>query len=936
MTKSAKTTRKLSFLQSSVSSSFSSSFPINHQAMPPSPLRHFPPFTRTPATAITRRLSDIRKYHYPETVTDKSSAKAFRTKQKRIEKKRIKADKENPSLGYATRPGAGILSYDSPLRYTRERYARFQEAFKSEELFKLEQRAMFSLPGDGPVDSLLELFRARYIERHTNSVSNKDNVLTDDIPFIYEKLIEEIKLCDDVYYSNDGNTENRVRDEVYDEMIMHLIELERVYPQITREDSPSLNVGHVACSRASKLGMDVETQDDIENLPKSHVDGHSFGEMDSMLSFNKTVPVDQVSPKVQKNYKHITPMLSLDNAYSHEQIESFVKRANIHGEDEIFTELKIDGVALSLEYHNGSLNKGITRGSGRVGDDVTDNIKQSLIGRGIVEHIENSNSNEIILIRGEVYIENEEFLKLNERLDRKLSNSRNAASGALRHKDPKEARKRNIKFMAYECISSLTMKNKFSTQLETIEELSKWGFSTMSINEHTSICKNVNEIEEYAKKIELIRSKLRMSIDGIVLKFNHSDIKNEVGFTARSPKGAIAYKFNSQARTTQLNDVVFQVSRKGVITPVAILQPVKLSGVTLSRATLHNFEYIKNKLTNLSVHDDIRVERGGDVIPKVVSIVKHNGGKSINIPEVCPVCGSKVEQVLQQAKGGITLYVCNAKETCNAQIHGRIIHFVSKYAMDIKGVGKKTIQKLINENLVVIPADLFRLTVDDIKSLDGYADESSNNIINALDDARNNRSLQRLIIGLGLPGIGRIASREFAKKLQSLNNLVNFVDSTSSHSDLLLSVPGIAERTAHSLSKFLRNHQNIAEIKAIANLVKPCRVLDEEDEDFGDVGGGESVQLGEGSRMMKDKSFVFTGKLIKMNRAQVMKFIRKIGGGKVTADVSKKTDYVVHGTSPGQKFFKAQRLNVMTIDENDFLELFNISTDLQTDHKLLN
>lgn len=961
--------------------------------------------TRLTPTAITRRLSDIQKYHYPPTVTDKETAKAFRKKQKRIARKREIREKEQEDIITLNRPGAGLNSYGSPYRAAEERLARFDRAHTSEEMYELERRAEHALLGDGPADCLLTLLRARYMDRHGLETDGKEVKLTEDIPHVYKRLIEEILKCDQVYYNNDGHQESRVSDQAYDELVMHLLELERRFPELIAENSPTLNVSHYASEMAVKLGLEEECED-VSKLQKSQFDGHLLGKMDSLMSYSNVVPIEQ--KRSEGRYRHMYPMLSLNNAYSHDDIVAFWKKIQILGSSddyhtdsstasgsEIIAELKIDGVALSLEYRDGKLYNASTRGNGRVGDDITSNISQATI-QGIPKEIDTDIGN--LVVRGEIYIDKDDFLAINEGLTRKLSNARNAAAGAIQHKDYNEISNRRLKFMAYELLTvdyvdTVTTAEKedgieesgnasssenektakvtstYSTQYETLINLESLGFGRAP-EQYFKVCKSVEEIEAYSDFVENERSSLDFEIDGIVLKYNDADIRFQLGYTSKSPRGAIAYKFTAQSKVTELIDVVYQVSRSGVVTPVAVLEPVIIGGARLSRASLHNFEYIEQKLGGLALGDKVRIERGGDVIPKVTVVESRNSdptSRKIEMPKTCPVCNAKVEVVENETtKGGNLIYKCTARKTCGAQAHGRILYFVNKQAMDIKGLGSKTVHKLVDKGLVVVIADLFRLTVDDICSLDGYSLPSAQKLINGIEEAKTTRSLHKIIIGLGLPGVGKIGSKDFAKKLQSLDNLVVLAQQVFDNSrkqrsfdetegstpavendeseyntihkesvQLLASIPGVAERSAYALVDYFKSEQNVNELKAIAQHVTPCSILDEDEEendaqDSNLSPGGGSQKVGS----INERTFVFTGKFLTVDRSQIMRYIRK-NGGRVTSDVSKKTDFLVHGIEPGQKFFKAQRLNTMLVEENDFLDMFDVPEEDRAKYNLL-
>lgn len=949
------------------------------------------PARRATIQAITRKIADVRRYHYPEG-TDQEGAKLFRKRVKRIEKKELEEQKELEKSDFAIQPGVDIGPYDNPMRAARERDAGFHRRHGSRELFDLERRAMFELPGTGPADFLLELLRGRYMERHFDRAEGRTVVLTSDIPYLYRDLVKEILKCDEVYYAPNPPDKPRVTDQNYDELVMHLIELEREFPQLIDVDrSPSQRVGHYAAAQAAKLGLDIEVEDRYKGKKKTPEDGHT-DYMDAVNSYDKTVPVDLARPF---QYRHRQPMLSLDNARNHDDLAAFFRRAQLAGATDIAAELKIDGVALSLEYRHGSLFAASTRGSGRIGDDVTRNVTAALLGnRGVVEHIDDPNVPDWMIVRGEVYISSSDFIALNKTLERKLSNARNAAAGALQHKNAEEAVRRLLSFVAYDCLSApladieandsyyqtatsrpstvvqpkqvedsddsntetepelespstskpidvaAIIKYAFDTQDETLRSLNRWGFGQMP---YSAVCKTLMEAESFAKQVETERKELPMEIDGIVFKWNSAIARAEAGNTARAPRGSIAYKFAAQARVTRLDDVVFQVSRKGIITPVAVLSPIRVGGALLSRATLHNFDEIER--LGVMIGDRIRVERGGDVIPKVVGVVlpSEEGHDNVAVadsdgserriikpPDECPSCGGEVKEAEQRGKGGCRLFVCTAGDKCSAQAYGRISHFAGRQAMNIQGLGPRTIQKLVDAGLIVIVADLFRLTRDDILTLEGFAEHSAENLVREIQNARTSRSLERVLIGMGMPGIGRIGARPLALKLGSLDTLLRLADPEQTEREdalaVLLSVANIAERTAEALIDFLRLSQHLMELRTMSQFVEPNAVVDdimENSPSLSNPVGSENPIAG--------RSFVFTGKFSSFNRPAVMKWVRS-RGGRVMSDVSRKTDFVIFGLEPGQKLFKAQRLNVLTIDENEFMDQFQVSPEEQ--HKL--
>lgn len=877
--------------------------------------------------AITRRISDVKRYHYPEGTT-KESARLFRKR----EKARIRKEKESiydTPISFGFEPGHDIRTEPCPERKEKELNAIRRRKFPNPDLEYLGDRAMFVL-ADSPVSNLLQLLRTRSVEREMIEEDGRTVHMTDDVPYLYKGLIDEILLCDQLYYADDPKP--RVSDQDYDELIMHLLELERRFPELIVQHSPSQNIGHTASARAAQLALDGEIADEPVN---------------SMTSFASTV---STSTKRFAPYRHPALMLSLDNAYSHDDLLSFVRRAENAGSS-IAAELKIDGVALSLEYRHGKLVAASTRGTGRIGDNVTENVISALTGRGVVLSISGEHVPEWMLVRGEVFISPKDFTSLNQSLERPLSNARNAAAGALKHKDVDECKRRQLQFIAYECLTaniedvedaesrncatsngsmkttgdivrlSVEATNTFSTQEETLFNLQSWGFGSMVRH---SVCNSLEELEMFAIDVENERDALPMEVDGIVFKFNDSRAREKAGHTARAPRGSIAFKFAAQSRVTTVTDVVMQVSRQGIITPVAVLEPVRIGGATLSRATLHNFEEVER--LGVAIGDNVRLERGGDVIPKVISVERKGDASSrrlIKAPETCPSCGGGI--VANAGKNRVIMYTCKNNYACTGQTLGRLIHFASRDAMDIQLMGKKTAQRLVSAGLVVVVADIFRLTLDDILSLEGYGEKSALKLLASISEVANSRSLERLLLGLGLPGIGRIGARSLALKVESIGGLLA-IGSSEDGKDILLGIPNIAEKTASALYEHLQREQYVAELMALEQLVKPIKIVDDEEVEV-------SENEEDKSNIVVGSSFAFTGKFVEMNRPNVMKWVKQ-NGGRVVNDVSKKTDFVVCGLDPGNKLFKAQRLKKQVVKEEEFFLFFDVPEDVRAKLRL--
>lgn len=861
--------------------------------------------TRAPVRAMARRVSDIK--FYPENTKEERRARRVREKKEaRHERERQRGTQR----GFGDRQGIGFGSVGSSKRTEDERQARLKYIEGKPGTREIAQRVSQALSG-GKADLLLHTLRARWLERMECLKFNEDIALTDDVKRLYLRLIDEILFCDKLYYAD--NPKPRVSDENYDELVMHLIELERFFPELICQESPSQNVAHGAAVRSSKLGLDNEV---------------NWEPMTALASSLATVPVTE---KRFAQYRHKSLMLSLDNAYKHDDLVSFARRAS-EANTKLSAELKIDGIALSLEYRNRRLVSAATRGNGRIGDEVTENVRAALLGRGVVESIEDPAAPGYLVVRGEVYIAPLDFEVVNTGLEKSLSNPRNAAAGALKHKDPKEAKARLLRFVAYECLTGSLQAVEASeeppgsqktpakaalpfelhaalpTQDEMFKCLVSWGFGEMPRH---AVCDSIDDAEAFAIRVEEERQSLPMEVDGAVFKFEDSHARENAGHTARAPRGAIAYKFAAQSKVTKVEDVVMQVSRNGLITPVAVLKPVRVGGALLSRATLHNFDEI-NRL-EVAVGDQVRIERGGDVIPKIVKVEKRSDStdrKPVKPPTECPSCHGAIDSKVDK-KTGATLVSCQNVNRCSAQMLGRLVHFCGKDAMDVKGLGKKTANKLISSGLVVVYADLFRLTLDDLLTLEGFAERSAKVLLESIREASTERSLERLIFGLGFPGVGRTGARALAAELKSLEKLLELA--MNNGIEKLLGIPNFAEKSAQVVHSHLQLDRTQSDIKAMLELVTPNCIVEEE--------VLEEIDQSKDLSSVTGKSFVFTGKLSMMSRPEVKKWIRS-AGGVVGNDVSTRTDYVVVGLDPGHKFFKAQRLKVKTLQEEEFLELF--------------
>ncbi len=666
-----------------------------------------------------------------------------------------------------------------------------------------------------------------------------------------KKLREEIEYHNYRYYVLDSPV---ISDAEYDELMRELRELEEKYPELITPDSPTQRVG-------------FKPAEGFKEVP------------------------------------HAEPMLSLDDAMDEKEVIEFDKRVKKFAglpEDmaiEYTVEPKIDGLAIELVYENGALVVGATRGDGYVGEDVTNNIKtiRSIPLRLRKFSDEAPDIPSRIDIRGEVFMTKDEFKRLNEERISKgelpFANPRNAASGSLRQLDPSITAKRKLDIFCYG-IGKIEG-YKFKTQWEILQTLPKWG---LKINPFAKLVKNIEEAIKYHHEMESIRESLPYEIDGIVIKVNDLTLWEKLGTKARSPRYALAYKFQPTQATTQIIDIVVQVGRTGAITPVAILKPVKVGGVIVERATLHNEDFIKN--LDVRIGDWVLVQRAGDVIPEIVMPIKEKRTgqeKEFHFPTHCPICGTRLIK-----KPGEAIWRCPNK-TCFAQLVRKLLHFASKNAMNIDGIGEKVARDLVDKGLVQNVADLYYLKLEDFLRLPGFAYKKAKNLYESIQKSKKT-TLGRFIYALGIRHVGEAMAQLLAEKFKSLDNLMNV-----SMSDLL-SIPGVGYEVAKSIVDFFKNEENR---KIIKRLLDAGITFEKE----------EKVEE-EKPKIFEGLTFVFTGALKSMTRSEAKKKVIELGG-KVTESVSRNVDYVVVGENPGSKYRKAQQLGVKTINEKEFLEMLN-------------
>lgn len=654
-----------------------------------------------------------------------------------------------------------------------------------------------------------------------------------------KKRIEELRTQTAYYakkYYDDDNPE--ISDFEYDMLMVELRNLENKYPEFISKDSLTQKVGGTV-----KEGFEKVT--------------------------------------------HVVPLQSLQDVFDFESIYSFDEKMEQIAKDndkelKYVVETKIDGLSVALEYKKGKFVKGATRGNGQVGEDITENLRTiKNIPKELKEPID-------IIVRGEVFIGTKEFEKLNEKRELEdeplFANARNAAAGSLRQLDSSIAAQRPLDIFIFNVQKSDDI--EFESHHESLTYLEKLGFN---VNPVKILCNNIEEVINAINKIGEDRLNLSFGIDGAVIKVDDLVLRNVIGQTAKVPKWAVAYKYPPEKKETILKDIVCQVGRTGVITPLAILEPVVVAGSTISKTTLHNEDFIKQK--DLKIGDHIYIQKAGDVIPEVVDVIKEKRtGKEqkFEMPKVCPVCGAEV--VRQEGESACR---CIGIE-CSARVLRNIVHFVSREAMNIDGLGEAIIEQLLDKKLIENISDIYYLELEDIASLKKDGKKFAGNLINAINQSKEN-DLDRLICGLGIRNVGSKLAKVLAKTFKSMDNLMNASIIN------LNSIDEVGEIIANNIYEFFRQEQTMDLINKLKKADVNMNYLKEDvvDERF------------------YGKVFVLTGSLEKYTRDDASEIIEKFGG-KTSSSVSKKTDYVLAGEDAGSKLRKANELGVKVISEDDF------------------
>lgn len=608
---------------------------------------------------------------------------------------------------------------------------------------------------------------------------------------------------------------------------------------------------------------------ELKNLEKQFPE---FSDPDS-----PTQRVSEAPSDVFEKVRHEPRMYSLDNAYSDEELVDFDRklRERISKPFTYAVEPKIDGIAVSIIYRNGRLFKGITRGDGIIGDDVTDNVRTI---SSLPERLNEPFSGDLT-VRGEAFFLKSRFREIADEYG--FANARNAAAGTMKLLEPSEAAKRGLSIAIHTVTNDIK-----PTHSGMLDELKRLGIPVVS---HRNTAVSIDEVLELKEKYDKDRENFEYETDGLVVKLNELALRDEAGYTNKSPRWAFAFKFKPERAVTRIESVSFQVGRTGIVTPVANLSPVKLSGTVVRRATLHNFD----EIARLGVHEEdyAEVEKSGEIIPKILRVFpEKREKKSIPVlpPENCPSCGSH----LVKYENEVALRCINVN--CPAQILGSIVHFASKQAMNIDGMGPSLTERLLEAGLVKSISDIYRLKKDELLSLERFKEKSAENLLRSVEASKSS-GLSKLIFALGIRNIGEVAARALAAKFQSLDSL------SRAGTDELTSVEGIGEESAEALRLFFENPSNISEMKVLSEY-------------------GVATVEKKKSDTLSGKTFVVTGTLKRFKRDEIKEAIAS-NGGFVSESVSEKTDFLIAGDSAGSKLSKAQALSVKIISEDDFLKM---------------
>ncbi len=644
-----------------------------------------------------------------------------------------------------------------------------------------------------------------------------------------------------------------VTDEVYDSLMEELRILEEKYPQFQSSTSPTQRIGGEPLSHFEKV--------------KHETRQWSF---DDVFSFEELKKWDEKTKRLIEKYSEL-------------------KSETL----EYCCEIKIDGLKIILTYKNGEFVQGASRGDGVIGENVTQNLKTI----GSVPLVLNE-SFDVITV-GEAWLSDSELMRLNKEREKKgetpFANTRNAAAGSIRQLDSKIAASRRLDSFIYD-IDKLKGAEIPSTQIEELKLLKKLGFK---VNPHFKLCRNIDEIEKFYNSWVNKRTKQEYDVDGVVIKVNSRKIQEALGYTGKSPRWGVAYKFPAERVTTIVEDIKVQVGRTGALTPVAHLKPVRVAGSVVSRATLHNEDEIQR--LDIRIGDTVVIQKAGDVIPEVVEAIadlRTGKEKKFKMPSICPICGGRVEKkLIGEGKVKSAAHYCNNKK-CYAQEKEKIIHFVSRKGFNIDGLGEKIVEQLIDEGLISDTADIFELTKGDLKPLERFEEKSAENLVKAIEKSKD-IALPKFLFALGILHVGEETANLLAEKFGTVSSL------QKTRKEDFEAIEGIGGVVAQSISEWLEDEQSKELLKRLlqfVNIEKPKKTTSHQ------------------KMSLEGKTFVLTGSLETLSRETAKEYIRELGG-KVSSSVSLKTDFVVAGEDPGSKYEKAKELGVKILDETAFLKI---------------
>jgi DNA ligase (NAD+) len=654
-------------------------------------------------------------------------------------------------------------------------------------------------------------------------------------------LREAVEYHDDLYY-----VKNRpaISDEAYDKLFRRLQDLEAAFPGFSSASSPTQRIGGKAAS-----GL--------------------------------------------KPVVHSAPLLSLNSVYDVSEVDDFdslVRRETGAVRPFYTAEPKFDGLSVELVYTQGTFTQGSTRGDGQTGEDISRNIRTI---KAVPLRLRGGGVPSFLAVRGEVFMHKSDFQRLNKRRiengEEPFANPRNAAAGSVRQLDPSRVAEVPLDIMFYDVLA--IRGQTLASQWDILRRLPEWGLKT---DGHCRKCASLDDVKRFHSEMAGARDALSYEIDGIVVKLDDLRLRSKLGMRQRSPRWALAWKFPPKKEVTVLRDIVVQVGRTGILTPVALLDPVNVGGVTVSRATLHNEDEVHRK--DIRVGDKVRIARAGDVIPEVVERIlerRRRRAHPFAMPRRCPSCGTPVVR-----EGAFV--VCPNSLACRSQLIGRVIHYASRGAMDIDGLGENTVKELVDRRMIRSVADLYRLTADEFKRIEGFADKSAGQMFEAVERSKRAR-LDRFIYALGIPGVGEHVAQALARAFRSLTALER------AEVEDFMKVEGIGPSTARSLRDFFREKENRA---VLARLIAAGVEI-------------EKAPAETGQRPLQGKTFVFTGELERFTREEAERRVSDLGG-RASSSVSRKTDYVVVGRNPGSKLREAQKLKVKTLDEKGFMNLLRV------------